>query len=298
MMPMLRSLDHQETGGSVSVRAAAAINQHLGSTSDTTNTTTASSTATSTSSAMAADTVTAAVSSILSPTVASSNQSISSINRSFIGGFPHPPPRHSLVNNSRNDNKSNNNKATTVEGRFPVVLYNESDDAILGEYQTLLRQQLELFQADGHDVINGTFRQGRTTPIQLGQIGLRCKHCSTASLAIRTKGSVYFSQTIKGMYQIAQNMSKVHLCERCTRIPQDIKRRMVVLRSRRNRASGGRAYWIRHLREMGIYEDGTVLRARDREDKKNPHDAKPTTDSSNTSSSDANHYDGRNLPTA
>ena len=71
----------------------------------------------------------------------------------------------------------------------------------------------------------------------------------------------------------------------------------IIYYSRRNRASGGRAYWIRHLREMGIYEDGTVLRARDREDKKNPHDAKPTTDSSNTSS-DANHYDGRNLPTA
>ena len=38
------------------------------------------------------------------------------------------------------------------------------------------------------------------------------------------------SQTIKGMYQIAQNMSKVHLCERCTRIPQDVKKRMVALR--------------------------------------------------------------------
>lgn len=79
------------------------------------------------------------------------------------------------------------------------------------------------------------------------------------------------------MYQIGQNMSKVHLCERCPRIPPDIKKRMVKLRSRRHRASGGRAYWIRHLREMGIYEDGTVLRAYPPEVKQKPRTTlKPT----------------------
>ena len=45
-------------------------------------------------------------------------------------------------------------------------------------------------------------------------------------LIIRTK----VSQTIKGIYQIAQNMSKVHLCERCNRLPPDVKKRMVLLR--------------------------------------------------------------------
>lgn len=181
----------------------------------------------------------------------------------------------SYLSKMKNGNSNNNgNKDSTGTGTdggsgsiFPVVLYNEHDGGILGEYQTLVRQQLELFEADEHDVINGTFRQGRSTPIQLGQIGLRCKHCATAPSAIRTKGSVYFSQTIKGIYQIAQNMSKVHLCERCTRLPPDIKKRMILLRNRRHRASGGRAYWIRHLRELGIYEDGTVLRARPRENR-------------------------------
>jgi len=91
--------------------------------------------------------------------------------------------------------KADSNKQNP-DSLFPRVLYCETDDAILGEYQTLLRQQLELFEADSHDVINGTFRQGRTTPIQLGQIGLRCKHCATAPLSIRTKGSVYCKWTI------------------------------------------------------------------------------------------------------
>lgn len=80
----------------------------------------------------------------------------------------------------------------------------------------------------------------------------------------KTKGSVYFSQTIKGIYQIAQNMAKVHLCERCTNLPIDIKKRMIFLRNRKHRASGGRAYWIRHLHELGLYEDGSLVRARAR----------------------------------
>jgi hypothetical protein len=91
----------------------------------------------------------------------------------------------------KSDKNSKGNKTTTANSQFPRVLYCESDDAILGEYQTLLRQQLELFEADSHDVINGTFRQGRTTPIRLGQIGLRCKHCAKTPLSVRTKGSVY-----------------------------------------------------------------------------------------------------------
>ena len=95
------------------------------------------------------------------------------------------------VTGSNNNNGINANTTPTVNPRFPRLLYCKSDDAILGEYQTLLRQQLELFEADSHDVINGTFRQGRTTPIRLGQIGLRCKHCSKSPMSTRTKGSVY-----------------------------------------------------------------------------------------------------------
>jgi hypothetical protein len=100
----------------------------------------------------------------------------------------------SSTSNSSNIGANNRKRKADADGNgsiFPVVLYNENDGGILGEYQTLLRQQLELFEADGHDVINGTFRQGRSTPIQLGQIGLRCKHCATSPLAVRTKGSVY-----------------------------------------------------------------------------------------------------------
>lgn len=111
------------------------------------------------------------------------------------------------------DKNSKDANAPPANSRFPRLLYCESDDAILGEYQTLLRQQLELFEADSHDVINGTFRQGRTTPIRLGQIGLRCKHCAKAPMSARTKGSIYCKFNLC-LISIEQTYAHMQCCKR------------------------------------------------------------------------------------
>mmetsp|Transcript_12212 Transcript_12212/g.22734 ORF Transcript_12212/g.22734 Transcript_12212/m.22734 type:complete len:514 (+) Transcript_12212:465-2006(+) len=86
-------------------------------------------------------------------------------------------------------------------GEFPAVLYTEADEEKLTSYQCLLRKQLELFEANMDDVRCST-RQGRTAPIKLGQVGLRCRHCAGVHLASRTKGAAYYSQTIEGIYQV------------------------------------------------------------------------------------------------
>ena len=143
-----------------------------------------------------------------------------------------------------------------------LLLYREGDENSLTEYQCLLRKQLEIFEAGSKDVRSSS--QGRNTPILLGQVGLRCRHCSSLPVAARTKGAIYFSQTIDGIYQIAQNMSKVHLCERCYRIPSDIQRRLVALRSDCRRASSGKEYWAKEIRKLGVYEDGRILRIRNK----------------------------------
>ncbi|OEU07838.1 hypothetical protein FRACYDRAFT_197133, partial [Fragilariopsis cylindrus CCMP1102] len=152
-----------------------------------------------------------------------------------------------------------NNLPERKDGSFPVVLYQESDEHKLTAYQCLLRKQLELFEADEDDVRCST-RQGRTAPIKLGQVGLRCRHCAGVQLAARTKGAAYYSQTVEGIYQIAQNMSKVHLCERCYRIPRDVRRQLIVLRSDCRRAIGGKEYWSENIRSLGVYVEEGILR--------------------------------------
>jgi hypothetical protein len=147
--------------------------------------------------------------------------------------------------------------AGTLTGRQPVPLYLDCDEDTLSEYQCLLRKQIELFEATAHDVRGNA--QGRNTPILLGQVGIRCRHCAHLPVAGRTRGAVYFSQTIDGIYQVAQNMSKVHLSQRCHRVPEDIQRRLQRLRGVKTRGSGGKQYWADGVRALGIYENGRSL---------------------------------------
>ena len=57
--------------------------------------------------------------------------------------------------------------------------------------------------------------------------------------------------------------------------------------SRKKRASGGRAYWIRHLRELGVYEEGNAIWAcpLGAEGRKKPPSATTTTNDSPSASS-------------
>ena len=150
---------------------------------------------------------------------------------------------------------------TIMTNRPPIPLYLECDEDTLSEYQCLLRKQIELFEAGPGDIQRNA--QGRNTPIRLGQVGIRCRHCARASpdiTAAQTRGSVYFSQTIDGIYQVAQNMSKVHFCSRCRQIPTSVKKRLSELRSLNQRAAGGKTYWTDAAKALGIFEDGGLLR--------------------------------------
>lgn len=76
--------------------------------------------------------------------------------------------------------------------RLPMVLYMDFDAETLSDYQCLLRQQIEVFEA-GPDDVNAS-AQGRNNPILLGQVGIRCRHC--AAYKVKARGSVYYSRTI------------------------------------------------------------------------------------------------------
>jgi hypothetical protein len=139
-----------------------------------------------------------------------------------------------------------------------ILLYRDIDDFYLTEYQCLLRQQIELFEATIHDVQASA--QGRNSPIQVGQVGIRCRHCSSLHIKCRSRGAVYFPRSIDGIYQVAQNLTKIHLCQGCASVPDSLRKRLTELSKVNKRASGGKRYWNERVRELGIYEDGKGIR--------------------------------------
>jgi hypothetical protein len=102
--------------------------------------------------------------------------------------------------------------------------------------------------------------QGRNKAIVLGQVGIRCKWCSRLPTWSRSRGAVYYSATLDGLYQAAQNMAKNHLCKHCRLIPQDVRENLTGLRDCKRRAAGGKKYWAEGAKVLGVYQCDDGLR--------------------------------------
>ncbi|CAJ1966260.1 unnamed protein product [Cylindrotheca closterium] len=146
----------------------------------------------------------------------------------------------------------------TSQTSLPTVVFMECDRESLSDYQCLLRKQIELFEASAQDVQWNA--QGRNKPIVLGQVGIRCRWCANLPTWSRSRGAVYYSATLDGLYQAAQNMAKNHICKNCRYIPADASQELTSLRECKRRASGGKKYWAEGAKVLGVYECEDGLR--------------------------------------
>jgi hypothetical protein len=137
------------------------------------------------------------------------------------------------------------------------TLYMKCDDENISRYQCLVRQQIELFAASEEDIDSNA--QGRNKPIVLGQVGIRCRHCSKIPPRHRTRGATYYPAKLTGLYQAAQNMASAHLCNHCQHIPDALRRNLIALRDRKSSAGGGKQYWADGVRVLGVIESDGVL---------------------------------------
>jgi len=145
-----------------------------------------------------------------------------------------------------------------MSGKSPVFLYMSCDEDSLSEYQCLVRQQIQLFEASRIDVQSNA--QGRNRAIVMGQVGIRCKHCAFLPPKHRARGATYYPTKLEGLYQAAQNLASGHLCEHCPHVPPQIRAQLLRLRERKSSAGGGKKYWGDGVRVLGAYEDEDGLR--------------------------------------
>jgi hypothetical protein len=171
--------------------------------------------------------------------------------------FHHPQQQYPLgtttsttMNMIHHPHDNHNNGASPSS--FGIRLALQNDIGHLSDYQIMVRQQLEIFEATMSDVECNT--QGRKKPVILYQVGLRCCHCAYIPLRSRGRGAVYYPAKLHGVYQAAQNMAITHLCTSCPKIIPSIKDELNTLRLRRDNANGGKQYWADGCRAIGIIE--------------------------------------------
>ena len=111
---------------------------------------------------------------------------------------------------------------------LPFTLAARTDEENLSPYQCLLREQIELFETStGYLHIKA---QGRNNPIQVGQVGLRCRHCVPVTPFHKLESSaIQFSMSVNGIYQVAMKMGRSHLPS-CRLVPEGIKKQLLELK--------------------------------------------------------------------
>ena len=128
-----------------------------------------------------------------------------------------------------------------------------SDAKCLSDYQRLVREQIDLFEAKLEDVDCNA--QGRNKPIVPGQIGIRCKHCAHLHPNQRKRGSVYFPAKMTGLYQAAQNMAINHFLKSCETISDSTREALKTYKEKRSTVlGGGKQYWANGVRVLGVRE--------------------------------------------
>jgi len=166
-------------------------------------------------------------------------------------------------------------------GRDPVPLYMSCDDERLSAYHALARRHMEFFEAGQDDI--STNARGRNRPIVLGQVGIRCKHCSHLPPRRRQRAAMYYPFKLDLLYQACQTLANVHLCEQCQHFPADVRTELVKLRGEKTTALVGKKYWADGARIHDVYESPDGLRFRplpsdDEKGEQGDNNEKPTTE--------------------
>jgi hypothetical protein len=113
--------------------------------------------------------------------------------------FPYLTPQDYIHRHPTQQRADNDQVLAAVTGRQAVLLYSSSDKYRLTDYQILVRQQIELFEAVQEDVDTPT--QGRIRHVVLGQVGIRCRHCALLPPKDRKSGAIYYPSRLDVVYQ-------------------------------------------------------------------------------------------------
>ncbi|GAX11616.1 hypothetical protein FisN_1Lh018 [Fistulifera solaris] len=164
------------------------------------------------------------------------------------------PPNRMVAQRASSSVSSLSETALPASSRsMPLAL--RSDSIVLSEYQVLLREQIELFEATADDT--RPHDQGRKRQVVVGQVGIRCRFCQDVVRAARSRGAVYFPVRLENLYQAGQNMGSNHFCRTCPRIPQELKDKMIQLAHESSRSStsgSGKKYWSDGVKALGVTE--------------------------------------------
>ena len=133
------------------------------------------------------------------------------------------------------------------------------DRVSLSETLCTIRENVEVFTATPSDVEAPA--PGRKHPVVVGQVGLRCIHCSHVTRASeKVKRAVCYPSSIMRIYRTVIDMKLDHF-QHCRFVPHALKQRLEELKATNTRSTGTTMqYFVKAARKLGMVDGNSGVR--------------------------------------
>ena len=140
-----------------------------------------------------------------------------------------------------------------------VLLAIPDDKEWLSDMDCYIRKQLEVFCATEEDV--STAQSDRKYPVHVGQVGIRCIHCSLSKKGTGAQGTaVAFPFSISGIYESVREFQRLHL-DSCENLPASTKTKLAGFKGSSSLSSVLRKYYVLAAKALGLKDTRDGIRA-------------------------------------
>jgi ribosomal protein S26 len=140
-----------------------------------------------------------------------------------------------------------------------MLLAMPSDRDSLSDRQCYVRSEMvEIFAATDKDVASRHSKGAQK--LVIGQVGIRCVHCSHLRPRDRAERAVCYPSSISRIYQTVADMQRFHF-EQCREIPEHVRQIYKKLKTTRPRGVGSpQTYWMSSAKQMGLADTECGIR--------------------------------------
>jgi hypothetical protein len=140
-----------------------------------------------------------------------------------------------------------------------VLLAIPDDKEWLSDMDCYIRKQLEVFCATEDDVTAA--QSDRKYPVHIGQVGIRCIHCSLCKTGAGAHGTaVAFPFSISGIYESVREFQRLHL-DSCENLPGSTKAKLNGFKGSSSLSSVLRKYYVLAAKALGLQDTRNGIRS-------------------------------------
>mmetsp|Transcript_19251 Transcript_19251/g.44025 ORF Transcript_19251/g.44025 Transcript_19251/m.44025 type:complete len:365 (+) Transcript_19251:2-1096(+) len=143
------------------------------------------------------------------------------------------------------------NKSGPPSPSSRILVAIPEDKEWLSDIDSYVRKQLEVFCATEDDV--KAAEKDRKYPITVGQVGIRCIHCSIAQGNDAVGHAIAFPRFINGIYDAVKEFHRVHL-DTCPNLPSTTKVKLDSMKGASSLSSVLRKYYLLSAKALGLVD--------------------------------------------